>query len=99
MHHSTAQPCQQNEPPGCDPTDLLLKTFRGSWAMTLHKPPPTPDMAAAPLQPLVAVVERAGPPGSPSPKPVPVKLTFKASEAGPDAQQMQSIVKVCWLPR
>ena len=66
--------------------------------MTLHKPPPTPDMAAAPLQPLVAVVQRAAPPASAIPKPPPVKLAFKASAAGPDAQQMQSIVKVALLP-
>ena len=63
--------------------------------MTLHKPPPTPDMATAPLQPLVAVVERAAPSAASTPKPPPVKLAFKASAAGPDAQQMQSIVEVC----
>ncbi len=62
--------------------------------MTLYKPPPTPDMATAPLQPLVAIVQRAGPPASSILKPLPVKLAFKASAAGADAQQMQSIVKV-----
>ena len=65
--------------------------------MTLHKPPPTPDMAAAPLQPLVAVVERDASVASPGAKPRPVKLAFKASAGGPDAQQMQSIVEVCLL--
>ena len=80
----------------CGVADLLLRSFRGTWAMTLHKPPPTPDMATAPLQPLVAVVERvaalAG--DGATAKPPPVTLAFKAAKAGPDAQQMQSVMKV-----
>ena len=81
---------------GCGAADLLLKTFRGNWVTTLHKPPPTPDMAAAPLQPLVAVVERvasASAEGNTS-KPPPVKLAFKTSAAGSDVQQMQSVAEV-----
>jgi hypothetical protein len=78
------------------PAELLLSTFRGAWTVELHKPPPTPDMASAPLQPVVAVIQHrptAEAEGKAS-ELAPVKMAFKPSMAGPDAQQMRTIVNV-----
>lgn len=63
--------------------------------MSLHRVPPTPDMAAASLQPLVviarrelsaaaAVAARAAPP---------VQLVFKHTGGGPDAEHVREIVQ------
>ena len=53
-------------------------------------------MASAPLQPVVAIVQRRPPDAADelAGKSPPVELAFKATSFGPDAQQMRTIVKV-----
>lgn len=37
---------------------LLLARLAVGWRISVHKPPPPPDMARAPLQPLLLVATR-----------------------------------------
>ena len=80
----------------------LLSAFGAGWSVSLHKIPSTPDMAAAPLQPLVAVCRRL--PGKQTglaaavQLPLPVQMAFKYSGGGPDASQVSDIVQVPTCP-
>lgn len=69
----------------------LLSALGEGWATAIHKPPPPPDMARAPLQPLLVVARRVPPP---APLP-PVRLSFSAHLDGPDSEQIRSVLRVC----
>jgi hypothetical protein len=66
---------------------LLLATLSRGWRVAIHKPPPPPDMARSPLQPLLMVAAREAGlvAGGAAP---PVDLRFSPAAGGPDAEQL-----------
>lgn len=70
----------------------LLAGLGAGWAVSVHKPLPPPDMACAPLQPLLLAARRTASPGGGAAVP-PVQLAFTASSSGPDAAQLASVLK------
>lgn len=72
---------------------LLLARLAVGWRIAVHKPPPPPDMARAPLQPLLLVATRE--PGLVASGAAPeVALRFSPAAGGPDAEQLAGAVQV-----
>jgi hypothetical protein len=72
---------------------LLLGTLSAGWRVVVHKPPPPPDMARSPLQPLLVVAARE--PGLVRSGAAPaVALRFTPAAGGPDADQLAGAAEV-----
>ena len=80
-----------------------MAAFGGAgWHLALERVPPSPDMAASPLQPLLAVavwrpqsLEGCRPDAQDAPAAPAVELRFKAAAvAGPAAAQLAAIERV-----
>ncbi len=68
----------------------LLGAFGAGWQVVLDRVAPSPDMAEAALQPVLATVTRLGP-GHGAP---PVQLGFAPSAVGPNAEQIADVCQV-----
>ena len=71
-------------------TGMLLTTLGRGWTTSIHKPSPPPDMARAPLQPLLVIARRCADISSVAP----VHLAFTCSPSGPDARQLADVLSV-----
>jgi hypothetical protein len=77
----------------CGVAGALLGAFKTQWAISLHRVPPSPDMAESPLQPVLAVVRRTSGADDRVLAP-PVQLTFATDASCPNAEQLQDIHEV-----
>ena len=71
----------------------LLVAFRSGWRLQLQRVPPTPDMAASPLQPVLATATRLDP--AQQHQAPPVELGFGPDASVPNAEHLADILKVC----
>ncbi len=70
----------------------LLGAFGAGWRMQLARVPPTPDMAGADVQPVLATVARLA--AEQHAEAPPVELNFGPETAAPNAQQLADICRV-----
>jgi len=75
------------------PAGTLLSSLLAGWRIAIHKPPPPPDMARAPLQPLLVVAQRDPQLVAAGSAP-PVELKFSAAAGRPDTEQLADAVQV-----
>ena len=70
----------------------LLGAFGAGWRVQLARVPPTPDMAYADVQPVLAIVTRAA--AEQQDAAPPIELHCGPDAAAPNAQQLADICKV-----
>ena len=75
------------------PAGKLLAAFTGPWYVKMQRLPPTPDMAAAALQPVLVSAQRAD--LAHADELAPVELCFGGDPSAPNAEQLQDICQVC----
>ena len=76
---------------GCS-AGKLLAAFRSGWRLRLQRVPPTPDMAASPLQPILATATRLD--AAQQHQAPPVELGFGRDARAPNAEHLAGICGV-----